>query len=389
MAEMIPDRLPSRASAGERKVFVLLQQLPDDVIVYYEPVVADRYPDFIVVIPTVGLLVIEVKGWYPNYIEGANNAEITINSRGQREVCKHPIRQARDYQHQLMDAARRHSETAELLQHEGTHTGRFRFPFGHLAVLNNCSRQQLDERGLSKVFPANKVFARDELEALSPVEMMDRLKDCFDPWWDFGRLTERQISIVRAVIHPEIVISPPVQSEVGEQPSLKVLDLRQERNARSIGEGHRIIYGVAGSGKTVILVARARLVAEDLQKRVLLLCYNVALAEYFQRLFTQATNVTCLNFHKWGTQRNSIRFDDDDEVFGARLLQRLQHGEGEANTYDAVFIERLERGLMYVAMTRAGEMLAFTRSTLNGFASQIQQLIDLSRMSNADARPAA
>jgi len=34
MAEMIPDRLPHRASAGEKKVFALLQQLPDDVIVY-------------------------------------------------------------------------------------------------------------------------------------------------------------------------------------------------------------------------------------------------------------------------------------------------------------------------------------------------------------------
>jgi superfamily I DNA/RNA helicase len=38
--------------------------------------------------------------------------------------------------------------------------------------------------------------------------------------------------------------------------------------------------------------------------------------------------------------------------------------------------ERLERGLMYVAMTRAEEMLAFTRSSLDGFASQIQQLLD-------------
>jgi superfamily I DNA/RNA helicase len=38
--------------------------------------------------------------------------------------------------------------------------------------------------------------------------------------------------------------------------------------------------------------------------------------------------------------------------------------------------ERLERGLMYVAMTRAEEILAFTRSTLNGFASRIQQLLD-------------
>jgi superfamily I DNA/RNA helicase len=38
--------------------------------------------------------------------------------------------------------------------------------------------------------------------------------------------------------------------------------------------------------------------------------------------------------------------------------------------------ERVERGLMYVAMTRAEEMLAFTRSSLNGFALRIQQLLD-------------
>jgi superfamily I DNA/RNA helicase len=37
--------------------------------------------------------------------------------------------------------------------------------------------------------------------------------------------------------------------------------------------------------------------------------------------------------------------------------------------------ERLERGLMYVAMTRAEEMLAFTRSTMNGFAAQIERLV--------------
>ena len=344
MAEMIPDRLPSRASAGERKVFALLQQLSDEVIVYYEPVVADRYPDFIVIIPSVGLLVIEVKGWFPNHILQANNVEVTISLRGQSETCKHPIRQARDYQHQLMDTARRHSETAALLQSEGAHIGRFIFPFGHVAVLNNCTRQQLDERGLSEVFPAGRVFARDELEALSPDETIGRLRSCFDPWWAFGRLTERQISILRSVIHPEIVISPPPQPTKADQPPLTVLDLRQERNAHSLGEGHRIVYGVAGSGKTVILIARARLVAQDPNKQVLVLCFNRALAEYFQRLFVKATNVTCLNFHQWGIQRNSVRFtrDEDEEVFGERLLQRLQHGEGEAHKYDAVFIDEAQ-----------------------------------------------
>ena len=252
MAEMIPDRLPSSASAGERKVFALLQQLPEEVIVYYEPVVASRYPDFIVIIPSVGLLVIEAKGWYPNHILEANNFEVAISSRGQLEICKHPVRQARDYQFQLMDTARRHPETAALLHGEG----RFTFPFGHLVVLNNCTRQQLDERGLSEVFPPRRVLARDELEALSPDKTINRLKSCFDPWWPFGQLSERQISILRSVIHPQIVISPLAEATKAEQP-LTALDLRQERNAHALGDGHRIVYGVAGSGKTVILIARA------------------------------------------------------------------------------------------------------------------------------------
>ena len=43
MAEMIPDRLQSGASAGEKRVFEVLQRLPDNCIVYYEPVVSNKY----------------------------------------------------------------------------------------------------------------------------------------------------------------------------------------------------------------------------------------------------------------------------------------------------------------------------------------------------------
>ncbi len=343
MAEMIPDRLPSGASAGEKKVFALLQQLPDDVIVYYEPVVAHRYPDFIVILPSIGLLVVEVKGWYPNAIERADNAEVVITARGQREVCKHPVRQARDYKFQLMDTARRHPETGALLEQAGKHEGKFVFPFGHIAILNNCTRQQLDERGLSEVFPPGRVFARDEFEAASPEDTVERLMIGFDPWWPFEPLTERQIAVLRAIIHPEIVISSAVDAGAAELPSLKVMDLRQERNAHSLGEGHRIVYGVAGSGKTVILVARARLVAEDPVKRVLILCYNRALAGYFHGLFAHAPNVACLNFHQWGV-RNGIAFhrSEEEEGFGARLLERLERGAGEAHRYDAVFIDEAQ-----------------------------------------------
>jgi hypothetical protein len=52
VALMIPDRLPSGSSKGEQRLFAILQKLPDDYIVYYEPVISDRYPDFLVIAPT-------------------------------------------------------------------------------------------------------------------------------------------------------------------------------------------------------------------------------------------------------------------------------------------------------------------------------------------------
>ena len=270
MAEMVPDRLPSGASAGEKRVFEVLQRLPDNCIVYYEPVVGHRYPDFIVIIPEVGLLIIEAKGWYPAHIESGDLNQVRITSRGRTETQRHPIRQARDYMFELMKAAKAFGNSASLLQSGGDHEGRFIFPFGHLVVLNNIKREQLDSPGLRQLFPASRVMTRDEFEHLAsttPEALISALKKFFDPWWAFAALNEAQMSVVRAIIHPEIVISKAPAGRQDSRDMLKTLDLRQERLERKIGEGHRVLYGVAGSGKTVILMARGRLLAADAAKR--------------------------------------------------------------------------------------------------------------------------
>jgi hypothetical protein len=65
MAFLIPETLstqPSSATAGERKVFVVLRDyLPEDYLVYYDISVQGRHPDFIIVGPDLGLVVLEVK----------------------------------------------------------------------------------------------------------------------------------------------------------------------------------------------------------------------------------------------------------------------------------------------------------------------------------------
>jgi superfamily I DNA and RNA helicase len=42
---------------------------------------------------------------------------------------------------------------------------------------------------------------------------------------------------------------------------MRVMDLQKEQLARSLGDGHRVIHGVAGSGKTMILGYRAEYLA--------------------------------------------------------------------------------------------------------------------------------
>ena len=50
MAEMVPETLPASSTAGEKRVFAALERLPEDCLVYYEPVVRGRYPDLIVIL---------------------------------------------------------------------------------------------------------------------------------------------------------------------------------------------------------------------------------------------------------------------------------------------------------------------------------------------------
>ena len=278
MAEIIPDTLPASSTAGEKRVFAALARLPDDCLIYYEPVVSGAIPDLIVILPEVGVLVIEVKDWRLAELESVTPDTITINRRGVAAVVPHPRQQARGYMLRLMDECRRHPQAGDLMREEGRYAGRYAFPFCHIAVLSNINRSQIEREAPELIAPVparhdhhpRRAGDWDELE---PQALLAALKACFDPWWPFPKLTPAQIDIFRSVIHPEVVIR-------ASETDLVVLDLRQERNARAIGDGHRIVYGVAGSGKTVLLIARAKMLAEDPEKRVLVLCYNRLLAQH-------------------------------------------------------------------------------------------------------------
>lgn len=360
MAEMIPDRLPSNSSRGEQKLFSVLQKLPDDHIVYYESSINDRYPDFIVIYPNFGLQVIEVKGWYAKNIVSGDLHNVTVlDQRSKRkETQKHPIRQAREYMYGLMDECRKHPQSQSLLHQDGKNLNRFIFPFSHFALLSNATTSQLINHpngDLTTIFPAKRVATRDQLdewldESFSSEQLIQVLHSFFDPVWSIEPMNTDQINTIRAVLHPEIILSEPnalaesASTIFKTYPDLKVLDLRQENNAKNIGDGHRIIYGVAGSGKTVLLISRAKLISDQQPSaQILLLCYNVTLAAYLRKTLSNYPNVNVVHFDGWAKDNGLVRQrDESNRELGDRFLNVLEQGKGDSGKYDVVMIDEAQ-----------------------------------------------
>ncbi len=80
------------------------------------------------------------------------------------------------------------------------------------------------------------------------------------------------------------------------------MDLAQEEIARNLGDGHRVIHGVAGSGKTLILAYRCQHLVRTLQKPILVLVFNRSLASWLRhQLDSQGIGdrVAVRTFHSW------------------------------------------------------------------------------------------
>ena len=411
MAQIVPDILPRTASAGERRLHGVLRRLPAACVVYYEPMVGDRCPDFVIICPELGLLVIEVKGWRSGDILAADDRTVQVVAEHGRPVRKvHPLRQARDYMFALMDRCRSHPAIGPLLRPDGFHENRFLFPFGYFALLSNLTAAQLKAHpagDLTAVFPAHRVLPRDALLALETTAgqddddgraLQDALRPCFVKSWPFPKLNASQVEALRAIIHPEIVLELPLEfdasatvvaaaataasqlptrrgqatapaappppappeteraSPLGQPPPplpaaippLRLLDLRQENHARAIGDGHRILSGVAGSGKTVVLLARARLLARrDPAAPILVLCYNVTLASYLRGQLQAQPNVRVWHFEGWAATANHIRRDvaaqESDEALGERLLAALATGRApDARRFAGILVDEAQ-----------------------------------------------
>ena len=362
MALIVPDAVPSKASQGEKRVFKILRdELPDDCLVWYEPNVKGLYPDFIILSPTLGLLILEVKGWTAKQILRASDQFFEIQQNDSKiESQPSPLRQAKSYQDALIQKLKGYSI---LSQDDGDYQGKLAFPVGVGAILTNITEAQARDENIYPLLEKPQAVYRDELldwDGIGERTLLKRLSDMFTVRFKFMALADDQISTIKGIIHPEVAIrsEPAKSTSVPEgivlKPDatiIKTLDIKQEQLARSINSGHRLFCGVAGSGKTLILLSRAKALAHELfPKRILILCFNVTLAAYLRSLIDDSDplyqeRITACHFHEWaksilGRLPNPRLFEDGDYdgEIGDRLLIALEELPLDQR-WDAVFVD--------------------------------------------------
>lgn len=318
MAKLTPSRNSCLAhmQAGEKRFSERLEQkLEDDYLLWYDVPIGPRQtkPDFVVFHPARGLLVLEVKDWKPESISGADKTQFTLITGSGAVKKNNPLLQARAYAQEIKTMLERDPALRSPEGHR--HEGHLIMPWAYGVVLSSINRKQFLDSRLDEVIPAHLVVCRDEMyETEEPEAFQQRLWAMFQQSFPC-QITLPQIDRIRWHMFPELRVEwgegqfgLPLSDQADDVapiviPDLvRIMDTQQEQLARSLGDEHRIIHGVAGSGKTMILGYRAIHLARTMSKPILILCYNKTLAARLDQLMGErglSDKVQVYNFHRW------------------------------------------------------------------------------------------
>lgn len=280
MAVLIPNDIvgSQKAATGEVLVGKALQSsFPDDTWVWYNPPASSHRPRFVMLAPNYGVVGIDVCDWTPSNIG---------------EVSRNGVRLSDG---RLFNPASELGSRLEELR--GRLAGlRPEPPLQGLVAIPNFTDGEVRARGLDRAFPPDLLITRDRLcregisqsllacQARLDVEALSGLRDRLYPDTTFERL--------RLVCN----------DGRAERVAVRVrLSAEQESLARTMNGDTTLLKGVAGSGKSLVIAARARHLAEmHPDWTVQVLCFNYALVPYLRALIGRSyRNVHVDTFYRW------------------------------------------------------------------------------------------
>jgi hypothetical protein len=382
VAYLIPENLRSRRDVPPgiaRFATALRDGLVDDVIVWYEPLfdVEGERPDLVLLSPNLGILVMEVLESRAGAIGGVRDGALVVSDGDRERLLPNPLIRAETFAEHL--ASRIQTEPRLAVQE--------RLPVLAAAVLPYLSHEASVERGLGAVLPLDQCIYRGDIENGMAAEAAFRRRisrllgsDVRDP------LSEDAERIHRAIIHPDTVIGSrqlPFPTVTGGQreDEMLVLDRKQEGLAKSLGVGHRVIRGAAGSGKTLVLTYRARLLADTFpRQRILVTCFTRSLAGRLRRQLQPWSNITVKNLDTFMDQARraagggAANFKDQSrEDLAEQALQALDTHPNSVSHFHHVLIDEAQ-DFPTPALTFAVRLLIDGSESLLAVADPVQNI---------------
>lgn len=297
MARMYPDPIdPETPSSAERQVYGLLRdQLTDDHVVFHSVAWQamtrggrrrDGEADFLIVHPTNGILVLEVKGG--QIIHNRRRGEwYSIDRRGEPHAIKDPVKQGLESKYCFLD-----------LLHELAGPSTRYVNIGHAVAFPDV---YVTDEILSPELPPAIVMGQNHVN-----DLPGWIRGAFDHYRGkqdrhrtapgrevIGKLLQLlgKTIYLKPAMWGQILLEKEQQAELTRQ-QYQLLDMLSRRD-------RALISGCAGSGKTMLAVEKASRLAES-GFEVLLTCYNKNLAAFLRGRLRTRDGLTVQHFHELG-----------------------------------------------------------------------------------------
>ena len=280
MARLIPKvDIDEIAVKSERDTArCLVDQLPNDCIIYHSypwlktdrndrgnTMIKEGETDFVIILPSHGMLILEVKGGEITYDEDSRGWSRVLGN-GRLKSIQDPFEQANRNTHYLENAIKRRG-------YQGANS--LPFTYGYAVVFPDCEYKGPTPVGAEPAI----IFSASDLPYLDR-----RITSALNQWSrrDNPRsLSSDDVKNITKAISPGFNLLPVLFRKLEEQEEkLFRLTNEQQNLLNFLGQKQRAcIEGVAGSGKTMLAQAQAEKFA-DAGKTVLFICYNKNLAKW-------------------------------------------------------------------------------------------------------------
>jgi hypothetical protein len=292
MARLFPKMDPEEIdNPGERAVArALVEQLPNRIEIIHsfnwlgrgqQGTIQEGECDFVLLDPESGLLFVEVKGGSLMF----DGREWVREVRGERRTLnKDPFAQASRGMHEIVELVkRRFPRAGEDLP----------FTYGFAVAFPDCRVAGTLPPSIQPELILDAARLRDVPDAIRRIFASFRRKHHRAP-------SDREVESVREALYPKYQLMPVIWRKLEDQEErLRRLTADQQRILEILANHPKAaIRGVAGSGKTILALAKAQSVARA-GVRTLFLCYNRPLKDWLRDAVPESfgDNLVIDNYH--------------------------------------------------------------------------------------------